>query len=111
MLDKTEARRVAQRYTTEVVKSLDPERVVLFGSFLNGTPHQYSDIDIAVVFNDFQGDWLYTGYLLQHLREGVDNDEDTYIEPHMLDMTCDRNGFLEHVMQTGEVLYERGAVG
>jgi len=108
MLDKAQVRQVAQNYTAEVCKNLDPERVILFGSFVNGTPHQYSDIDIAVVFNDFKGNWLDTGTLLQRLRRGVDLDIDTYIEPHMLDESFDPLGFLEHVMETGEVLYERG---
>jgi len=107
MLDKAEARQVAQKYAIEVTKNLDPECVVLFGSFVNGTPHIYSDIDIAVVFNDFQGDWLNTTTLLQTFRQGIDNDDDTYIEPHLLDIADDRSGFLEHVMETGEILYEK----
>jgi len=109
MLDKAQVRQVAQNYTAAVCKNLNPERVILFGSFVNGTPHQYSDIDIAVVFNDYQGDWDDTGTLLQRLRRGLCIDDDTYIEPHMLDETFDPVGFLEHIMETGEVLYERGS--
>jgi len=111
MLDKAEARHVAQQYATEVVKNLDPECVILFGSFVNGTPHQDSDIDIGVVFNNFKGNWSDATTLLQFLRRGIDNDEDTYIEPHMLDVTDDRSGFLEHIMETGEILYEKGKLG
>jgi len=112
MLEKSEVRIAAQKYTTEVIKALDPECVVLFGSFVNGTPHQESDIDIAVVFNDFQGNWLDATTVLQYLKRGIvnDKDHDTYIEPHMYDVTDDRSGFLEYVMETGEILYEK-AVG
>ena len=31
------------------------------------------------------------------------------IEPHMLDETCNRSGFLNHVRKTGEVIYEEHA--
>jgi len=107
MLDKGEVRQVAQRYTTEVCKNLDPEKVILFGSFVNGTPHQYSDIDIAVVFNDYKGNWLDTGGLLQRLMRGINIGLDNWIEPHMLDETHDPVGFLAHVVKTGEILYEK----
>jgi len=109
MLDKAEARQLAQKYAADVVKNLDPDYVVLFGSYVNGTPHQYSDIDIAVVINDYHGDWLKTGSLLQHLGMGIGYKDDTYIEPHLLDETDDRSGFLEHVMETGEILYQKSA--
>jgi len=108
MLDKEQVRKLAKKYTIEVCKNLDPERIVLFGSFVNGTPHQFSDIDIAIVFNDYKGDWADTGCLLQRLLRGINKDSDNYIEPHMLDETSDRSGFLEHVMETGEVIYEKG---
>jgi len=107
MLDKGEVRQVAQVYTAEVCKNLDPEKVILFGSYVNGTPHQYSDIDIAIVFNNYKGNWLDTGILLQCLRQGIDIDIDTGIEPHMLDESHDPVGFLAHVVKTGEVLYEK----
>ena len=54
MLDKASVRRIAQDYASEVRKTLDPQKVILFGSYVNGNPHEWSDIDIAVVFNDFR---------------------------------------------------------
>jgi len=27
------------------------------------------------------------------------------VEPHLLDETCDRSRFMEHVIETGEVIY------
>ena len=49
MLDKAKVRQIAQEYTDEVCRALQPKSVILFGSYVNGTPHEYSDIDIAVV--------------------------------------------------------------
>ena len=102
MLDKTTVRKIAQKYAEEVKKVLNPEKILLFGSHVNGTPWEYSDIDIAVVMNDYQGNWLDTATMLCALRVSVSLD----IEPHLLDESCDRSGFLEFVKKTGEVIYE-----
>ena len=106
MLDKATVREIAQNYTERVCKMLNPKTVILFGSYVNGNPHEFSDIDIAIVFNDYKGDWYETAVLLQRLRRGIDDDAPAGIEPHMMDETCDRSGFLEHVKKTGEVIYK-----
>jgi predicted nucleotidyltransferase len=89
-----------------VKQILAPKSVVLFGSFVNGDFNEDSDIDIAVVFNDFKGNWLETAVLLQRLRRDVDDAIPYGIEPHLMDETKDPSGFLEHIMKTGEIIYE-----
>ena len=101
MLDKATVRELAFRYAEEVKKVLSPDAIILFGSYVNGVPHEWSDIDIAVVFNDFKGNWLETASMLCGLSWEVSLD----IEPHLLDEACDRSGFVEHVIKTGEVIY------
>ena len=101
MLDKERVREIAQQYAEEVKKVINPNAIVLFGSYVNGIPHEESDIDIAVIVNDFQGDWLDTAAMLCGLSWKISFD----IEPHLLDETCDRSGFVRHVMQTGEFIY------
>jgi len=105
MLDKAAARQIAERYTESVCKALNPKTIILFGSYVNGTPHEHSDIDIAVVFSGFEGDWLDTAVLLQRLRRGIDDEVLNGIEPHLLDEESDPSGFLEHIKKTGEVIY------
>ena len=102
MLDKTTVREIALKFAEEVIKVLNPEKIILFGSYVNGTPWEHSDIDIAVVMNGYQGNRRKTASMLYGLRRQVSFD----IEPHLLDETCDRSGFLEHVKKTGEVIYE-----
>ena len=102
MLDKTEVRNIAERYVEEVKKVLNPISIVLFGSYVNGNPHEWSDIDIAVIMHDYQGDWLNTYSMLFTLKRQVNLD----IEPHLLDETYDRSGFVEHVIKTGELIYK-----
>ena len=102
MLDKREAREIAVKYMDKVRQFYKPKQVIMFGSFVDGNPHEDSDIDIAVVFDKVEGDWLETWGRLIGLREGISYD----IETHMLDETCNRSGFLDHIRKTGEIIYE-----
>jgi predicted nucleotidyltransferase len=79
-----------------------PKQIILFGSYVHGTPHKNSDIDIAIIFDRMEGNWLDEWGKLFQLCEGISLD----IEAHMLDEAYDRSGFLEHIRNTGEVLYE-----
>ena len=103
MLDKAKAREIATDYSREVIKALNPDKVILFGSYVNGIPHSESDIDIAVFVSGLDDDtWYKTRILLQSLcwnRTFLD------IEPHLLDETDDKSGFVKHVIDTGEVIY------
>ena len=102
-MDKAAVREIATKFAEEVRKVLDAQTIILFGSHVNGIPHEYSDIDIAVVLNDFEGDWLETASMLVGLSWDVNGD----IEPHlMVEAWGDRSGFLEHIRETGEVIYE-----
>jgi len=101
-MNKSEAREIAVKYADRLRQVYNPKQVIIFGSFVNGTPHADSDIDVAVVFDKVEGDWLETWGNLIGLREGISYD----IEAHMLDETCSRGGFLEHIRKTGEIIYE-----
>jgi len=103
MYDKEEVRQIARQYADMVRQEYDPLRVILFGSYVNGTPHEYSDIDIAVVFKGFVGSKYKTWAKLVGISWHVATD----IETHMMDDNYDPLGFLEHVYKTGEVIYER----
>ena len=104
MLDKTTVREIAHKYSDEVKKVLKPSSVILFGSYVNGNPHEWSDIDIAVLVNNVDDEnWYDTCVLLQKLRRYGDF---TDIEPHLLNPDYDPSGFVEHVIKTGEVIYK-----
>ena len=108
MLGKERVREIACKYAEEVRKIFNPTRIILFGSYANGTPHEWSDIDIAVLVNDIKDeDWYDSRIMLQGIlydKNAVENFTD--IEPHLLDETYDPSGFVEHVIKTGEVVYQ-----
>ena len=104
MLDKKHIRTIAKEYSDEVCKMLNPTKIILFGSHINGTPNEQSDIDVAVLVKNYKGDWLETHSKLFNLKW---NNKFIDIEPHLLDEMYDPSGFVEHIIKTGEVIYTK----
>jgi len=102
MLDQKAALSTVAHYADAVKKNFSPMAIVLFGSYSKGEPRDDSDIDVAVIFDGFAGDWLETSASLWKLRRNISYD----IEPHLLDATQDESGFVQHVMNTGQVVYQ-----
>ena len=100
MLDKETVVKLAEQYALEVVKLLNPQAVVLFGSYAKGTAKADSDIDIAVILNNFTGDYLEIYKQLYRLRRNISAD----IEPVLLDSSQDDSGFVTEVLKTGYIL-------
>ncbi|MCL2212640.1 MAG: nucleotidyltransferase domain-containing protein [Oscillospiraceae bacterium] len=102
-MDKETVIDVVSLYATAVTKKYSPSAIIVFGSHINGTPHKDSDIDVGVIFDGFDGDWLDTSAHLWKLCHGISFD----IEPHLLDKQNDDSGFVAHVMKTGKIIYQR----
>jgi uncharacterized protein len=79
----------------------DVEKVILYGSYSRDATHKDSDIDVAVVLNHVDDDYLAAEAKLFRLRREID----TRIEPVLLEMSNDRSGFLEEILETGEGIY------
>ena len=102
VLDKGTVINTVEQYAEAVTKEFSPSAIVLFGSHVNGSPHEDSDIDVGVVFNGFTGDWWKTSARLCKLRRDISFD----IEPHLLDIANDKSGFVKHVFKTGQIIYQ-----
>ena len=96
-MDKREALNTAKKYATLVRKELSPSEIILYGSYSNGNPNKNSDIDIAVIFNGIEGDFLGASTRLWLLAYKVSDD----IEPVLIDSANDKSGFLSTVKSTG----------
>jgi len=101
-MDKTAAFGIAKKYAEEVIKEFSPDRIILFGSYAKGNAHENSDIDIAVIFDGFQGDWFRTCTKLSSLTWDIS----THIEPVFLDIRSNNSDFLKEVLDTGELIYQ-----
>jgi predicted nucleotidyltransferase len=100
-MDKRTALIIARQYADAVVKEMSPDKIFLFGSYANDNAKEESDIDIAVIFDGFEGDWFQTAVRLSSLTWDVS----TAIEPMLLDSRDDKIGFVDEVLRTGELIY------
>src|SRR5438552_2513447 len=42
-------RSAIRRFARQIARRFDPAKIVLFGSFAYGTPHEWSDVDLLVI--------------------------------------------------------------
>jgi predicted nucleotidyltransferase len=101
MLDKKEVLDMARQYAKAVTDEFSPAAIILYGSYVYGTPTDDSDIDVAVVFESFTGDWYATSTRLWRLTRSIS----FLIEPVLLDSAADQSGFVGHVYKHGEIIY------
>ena len=102
-MDKATAVEHVRKYADLVRQHFDVKSIILFGSHARGTAHEHSDIDVAVILDRLDDDWLTSAAKLHRLTREID----IGIEPVILCPAQDRSGFLEHVLRTGEVIYTR----
>lgn len=76
-MDKTDALNIAQRYARAVKANYNYSRIILFGSYAKGNYNDDSDIDVAVIFKDYNN-LMDMQLELMRLRRKIDS----RIEPH-----------------------------
>ena len=77
-MDKIDAMNLVQQYASAVKQQYQGAQVFLFGSYAKGNTREESDIDIAVVLDDYD-DFMATQLELMRLRRSIDS----RIEPHL----------------------------
>ncbi|MCW5895595.1 MAG: nucleotidyltransferase domain-containing protein [Bacteroidetes bacterium] len=93
----TEAVRQFARFASEQFRIRD---VFLFGSYAQGTPREYSDIDVAIVSDDFIGDRFddVKSLIKYMLRTSIDLE----IHPFKTEDFTPDNPFVEEILRTGK---------
>ena len=102
-MDKTAALDSVRRFSDSVQSEFFPIMIILYGSYAKGTQTESSDIDVAVVVDSVEGDFLDREAQLYRIRRQIDD----RIEPVLIERKDDRSGFLESIMRSGEIIYER----
>jgi len=100
-LDQEKALEHAKVYAKLVGEQINPTKIVLYGSIAKGNWNENSDIDIAVIVNKIDDDFLELSKRLNKLTRNIDN----RIEPVLLQIDEDRSGFLSSILKTGITLY------
>ena len=91
-----------KKYADVVRKDMPVKMIILYGSYARGSENVSSDIDVAVVVDNIEKDYLEQSARLFHLVRGID----TRIEPVLLSSNEDRSGFLSSILKYGEIIYQ-----
>lgn len=97
-----------EQYCQEIVSKLDPQAIILFGSFATDDINEGSDIDIMVIA-DFQVGFLDRIKLLLDLNHfGLPIEPISYTGEEFRAMKQARNPFIVQVLDTGKMMYQEG---
>ena len=95
----------------KIVETLNPEKIILFGSYAYGKPTPDSDVDLLVIMKTKENEkdrYLTVGRLLRPRQFPVDIIVKTPNEIKSA-LKNKRNFFIQEVIANGKVLYERRA--
>ena len=101
---------------TERLKALNPYKVILFGSYANGTPTEDSDLDVAVIldsdkiienFDERMERRRPVSAAIMEIRYRIAMDILVYSKAEIDYLKADGNNFIEELESTGKVLYEK----
>jgi predicted nucleotidyltransferase len=92
-----------------IVAAIDPDKIILFGSYAHGTPHEYSDLDLFIIKSG-QYDRLDMQGKIDSLFWDISLPMDILVRtPEQVNQELALgNAFIRvNVLQRGKVLYER----
>ncbi|MBN1840968.1 MAG: nucleotidyltransferase domain-containing protein [Deltaproteobacteria bacterium] len=100
-MDKATAIRRVKQYADLVRQNFNVRKIILYGSYSRDAARKDSDIDVAVVLDRVDDDFLVSEAKLFRLRREID----ARIEPVLLEESNDKSGFLEEILKAGEIIY------
>lgn len=104
-MDKKQVRKLVEEYSKIVVKNMIVNKIILYGSYARGDYRKDSDIDVAIVVprSSISKDILEDMAKLFKLRRDISTD----IEPVLLIDEEDPSGFLDSILEYGEIVYAK----
>jgi predicted nucleotidyltransferase len=99
--------RVIRRYARAIAEEFQPEKIILFGSYAYGTPHDDSDVDLLVVMP--ARNQLDQAYRIRRaVRAPFPMDLIVRTPARVRQRLEEGESFLTTVMSKGKVIYEKG---
>ena len=106
----TDLDKIISQFVALLSKAVRVEAIVLYGSYANGSPDEWSDIDIAVISPDFEDIPLWER---QRIISRATVDRDSSLSPIGYPSSeyhnPGRHSFLREIIRTGRVVYEASA--
>ena len=91
---------IVLKYVKAICEQYKVEAIILFGSYAKGTEHEDSDIDIAIVIDEFKDNIIDEEVEFMKMRKKIDY----RIEPHIIriqDYKDESTPFIQEVIKTG----------
>jgi predicted nucleotidyltransferase len=107
MVGKQAVIKMVKQYAEDIKKQgVKLHTVILFGSYAQGRQREWSDIDVALVADEFTG----VGFEdIKHFLDVTIQKPYLYIEPHMFNTIEFEKGnpFIDEIQKTGIVIAQR----
>ena len=96
-----------EKYREEVVKRLNPAKVILFGSFARGYINEGSDVDLIVIA-DWKENFLDRIKLLLDINSfNLPLEPVGYTSKEFENAIEDKSPFILNLLEEGKIIYER----
>ena len=102
-MDKENVIKLVKQYSKLVVTNMLVNKIILYGSYARGNYDKDSDIDVAIVVpkSSISKDIIEDMSKLFKLRRNISTD----IEPVLLIDEEDTSGFLQSILEYGDIVY------
>jgi predicted nucleotidyltransferase len=97
--------------TKEIVEAINPEKILLFGSYANGTATEESDVDILVIVDELKDKrYKVISHIYNKIWNKFDFEKDIkiYTKSEVEDWKNVRRAFVTKAFNEGILIYERG---
>lgn len=109
-LHNVEFQEVLNRIVKKIAKNINPEKIILFGSYAWGNPDKNSDFDILIVADIKGKRWEKVAYVASFLSEETEimpMDIIVYTPEEFESIKKHNTSFIRKIISKGKILYER----
>ncbi len=99
-----------KRYIVKNLKPINPKKIILFGSFAYGNPHENSDLDLCIIKDSFSKKREIRREIRRRLEDIEIPMDVLVVDENYYETHSDNNWIntaLYDVRHKGEVLYEK----
>jgi predicted nucleotidyltransferase len=86
-----------KKLSLEAKKYFEFDKVILYGSYSNGSNNVESDIDVAFFVKEINSDYWQLSAKLFEIVDKIDN----RIEPLIINEATDKSGFAQNILKNG----------
>jgi predicted nucleotidyltransferase len=96
---QTDIKIIVNRFITLVADEFPLKEVYLFGSYAKGSAEEYSDVDIAIVSDKFEGSRFFDKKKLNKFL--LKTSTDLEVHPFKTEDFTEDNPFVKEILRTG----------